>query len=290
MGMWWDYFRWQWGRDWAGGVQSALAALFGVLGLLGAWRHWKADQRSAMAMTALLFTLIPLLIFYLNFKYRFSLIQDSQPRGGQGARLLLHLLLRGVGPVGGDGPGDGDGVGAVRAERARERRGPALGASPRPVLLVALVPLFGNHLAASRAGEWMARDFAYDMLQSVDPYGILVTAGDNDTFPLWYAQEVEHIRQDVTVLNLSLANTDWYDRQLERRPLATFDSATRARHLAHALVSQADGPGVEHEHRRRSTRSRRTTSCRTGAPSTSPGSTSSWIRSGSAIPGWSAPT
>ncbi|OYV70026.1 MAG: hypothetical protein B7Z74_07680 [Deltaproteobacteria bacterium 21-66-5] len=95
-----------------------------------------------------------------------------------------------------------------------------------PVLVVALVPFFGNRLSAPRNGEWLARDFAYDMLQSVDPYGILVTAGDNDTFPLWYAQAVEHIRQDVTVLNLSLANTDWYDRQLERRPLATFDSAT----------------------------------------------------------------
>jgi hypothetical protein len=95
-----------------------------------------------------------------------------------------------------------------------------------PVLAVALVPLAGNHLAASRAGETMARDFAYDMLQSCDPYSILVTAGDNDTFPLWYAQEVEHIRQDVTVLNLSLGNTDWYIRQLQRRPLATFDSAS----------------------------------------------------------------
>src|SRR5512139_3137941 len=71
-----------------------------------------------------------------------------------------------------------------------------------PVLLVALVPLFGNRLTASRKGEMLARDFSYDLLQSVEPYGVLVTAGDNDTFPLWYAQEVEGIRRDVTVLNL----------------------------------------------------------------------------------------
>src|SRR5207302_7200797 len=92
-------------------------------------------------------------------------------------------------------------------------------------LVLALVPLVGNHLTASRGGEMLARDFAYDMLQSVEPYGILVTAGDNDTFPLWYAQEVEHIRQDVTVVNLSLANTDWYLRQLQRRPIYTYDAA-----------------------------------------------------------------
>src|SRR2546425_1402111 len=92
-----------------------------------------------------------------------------------------------------------------------------------PVLALALVPLAGNRLTASRAGETMARDFAYDLLQSVEPYGILVTAGDNDTFPLWYAQEVEGIRKDVTVVNLSLANTDWYLRQLQRRPVFEFD-------------------------------------------------------------------
>jgi hypothetical protein len=95
-----------------------------------------------------------------------------------------------------------------------------------PVLLVALVPLVGNHLTASRKGETLARDFAYDLLQSVEPYGVLVTAGDNDTFPLWYAQEVEGIRKDVTVLNMSLANTDWYVRQLQRRPVFDFDSAS----------------------------------------------------------------
>ena len=60
----------------------------------------------------------------------------------------------------------------------------------------------------------MARDFAYDILQSVEPYGILITAGDNDTFPLWYAQEVEGVRRDVTLANLSLMNTEWHLRQL----------------------------------------------------------------------------
>jgi hypothetical protein len=74
----------------------------------------------------------------------------------------------------------------------------------------------------------MARDFAYDILQSVEPYGILITAGDNDTFPLWYAQEVEGIRRDVTLANLSLMNTEWHLRQLRRRETPEFDPAGAA--------------------------------------------------------------
>ena len=93
------------------------------------------------------------------------------------------------------------------------------------MLLLALVPPFGNHATASRAHETMARDFAYDMLNSVEPYGVLITAGDNDTFPLWYAQEVEGIRPDVTLANLSLMNTDWHLRQLARRQTPAFDPA-----------------------------------------------------------------
>jgi len=79
-----------------------------------------------------------------------------------------------------------------------------------PVLVLALIPLLGNRVTASRAHETTPRDFAYDILQSVEPYGILITAGDNDTFPLWYAQEVEGIRRDVTLANLSLMNTRWH--------------------------------------------------------------------------------
>ena len=101
-------------------------------------------------------------------------------------------------------------------------------AAASPVLALAFIPLAGNHLTASRAHETMARDFAWDILQSVEPYGILITAGDNDTFPLWYAQEVEGVRRDVTLANLSLMNTDWHLRQIRRRETPEFDRASAA--------------------------------------------------------------
>ena len=64
-----------------------------------------------------------------------------------------------------------------------------------PILALAFMPLFVNWTSASRAGQTDTRDFAKDLLNSVEPYGVLVTVGDNDTFPLWYAQEVEGIRK-----------------------------------------------------------------------------------------------
>src|SRR5690606_39626025 len=94
-----------------------------------------------------------------------------------------------------------------------------------PVLLISLLPLALNWTDASRAGQTLTRDFAHDMLNSVEPYGILITVGDNDTFPLWYAQEVEGIRRDVVVVNTSLMNTDWYLRQMIRRPVYVYDGA-----------------------------------------------------------------
>ena len=65
-----------------------------------------------------------------------------------------------------------------------------------------------------RSGRYMAREFARNYLESCEKNAILITFGDNDTFPLWYAQEVEGIRTDVRVLNYTLSGMHWYVEQL----------------------------------------------------------------------------
>ena len=70
-----------------------------------------------------------------------------------------------------------------------------------------------------RSGRYTTRDFGFNYLSSLDDNAIIFTNGDNDTFPLWYAQEVENFRPDVRVVNLSYLTTDWYANQMQHPTL-----------------------------------------------------------------------
>lgn len=236
-GMWWLYFKWQWLRDAAGtnaGTQSALAAVFFALGLLGAWAHFKRDRRSFAYFAPLMATLTIVLIYYLNFRYgaaqqteQFCRSADPSPcevrdrdyfflwsfsAWSVWASLGLMFLWESVALM------------FESAKTLRPRRRSWAIASP--VIALAFVPLIANWSAASRRGDTDTADWARDLLNSVEPYGILVTAGDNDMFPLWYAQQVEGIRKDVVIANTSLLNTDWYVRQLIRQPSFDYNPDT----------------------------------------------------------------
>jgi hypothetical protein len=238
-----QYYAWQFGRDWPG-ARRLLAGLFGLIGLLGAGVQWRRDRRAAAAMTALMLTVTLLLIYYLNFRYGYSI----RPREALDREVrerdyffVASFQLWGLWVA--------IGLGAIWAwlqRGGRKRLSPRVAwIATAPVLLVALVPLAGNRLTASRADEWLARDFAYDLLQSVEPYGVLITAGDNDLFPLWYAQEVEGIRRDVTVLNQSLMNTNWHIKQILRRPQYPFDLENAVAPYRDLDVPPPEGPVLD---------------------------------------------
>jgi tetratricopeptide (TPR) repeat protein len=102
------------------------------------------------------------------------------------------------------------------------------------VLLLAQPPLLVKNLwyTHDRNKNQVAHDYAYNMLAPLAPNAFVYTNGDNDTFPLWYIQQVENFRKDVRVVNLSLLNTDWYIFQLRdeepKVPIALDDATIRA--------------------------------------------------------------
>ena len=237
IGMWWLYFKWQWLRDPGARApfpQALLAATFLVLGLVGGWVHFQHDRRSFWYFGTLMFTMTLLLIYYLNFKLGFS--QDPSSQSPHEVRDRDYFFLWSFSAW-----GVWAGIGlayiwesiAALIGTSEEKKGKAVVVEPTlaawgrasPTLLLAIVPLFGNWSVASRRSHTATKSVAADLLNSVEPYGVLVTVGDNDTFPLWYAQEVEGIRRDVVVANTSLLNTDWYVRQLIRRPIYEYDAA-----------------------------------------------------------------
>ncbi len=220
VGMWWLYFKWQWLRDsrgTQGPLQLTLAVAFFMLGIVGGFVHWKYERPSFWFFGPLVLTVTFALVYYMNFKYGASQAPELAGVAREVRdRDYFYLWSYSTWSV-----WAALGLAAVWRTLADGRRW----AMTAPVLLLGAVPLVGNWRDASRAGETATQAWAHDLLNSVEPYGVLVTLGDNDTFPLWYAQEVEGIRRDVTVAVTSLLNTDWYPRGLRRRPQEAYDAA-----------------------------------------------------------------
>lgn len=194
-----------------------------ILGLVGIFVHFRRDWKMATVfMTAFLFLGV---LAALQQRQ-----QDPQPRERDyfyAGSFMIFAIWVGFGALGAAEALGGrkeveeneDGtlspVGGINVNVA----GAALGVC----LLAAPVNMAINGWKLhDRSGNWLPWDYAYNILQSCDENAILFTNGDNDTFPLWYVQDVGGVRRDVRVVNLELAQTPWYIWQMKKE--ATWDA------------------------------------------------------------------
>lgn len=181
-----------------------------LLGLIGAGFHFNRDWRRALSvLTLFLITGIGIIV-YLNQ----TPLQPRERDYAYVASFFAFSLWIGLGATGI--------LYSLRemvhtAWDQRKVRGAMLALG---VVLFLAAPAWmvrENWFEHDRSGNYVAPDYAWNMLNGLEEEAILFTNGDNDTFPLWYLQEVEGQRTDVRVVNLSLLNTPWYIRQLKNQ-------------------------------------------------------------------------
>lgn len=174
-----------------------------ILGLIGLFFQIRKDDKDAF-IVGLLFVLTGLAIaFYLNEPP----IEPRERDYGHAGSLYAFSMWIGLGVM-----GIADFLKRFIGSRtARATVATALGVTA-PLIMAAQG--WDDH---DRSGRYNSVDSARNLLESCAPNAIIFTNGDNDTFPLWYAQEVEGIRTDVRVAVLSYMNTDWYIDQMKRR-------------------------------------------------------------------------
>ncbi len=179
-----------------------------LLGLLGAFWQFKKDKYYGWVILLLFFFTGLAIILYLNQT-------PSQPRErdySYAGSIQTFAIWVGIGALA---------LFDYLRQKLNERNA-ALAATVVGFLAPAIMGAenWDDH---SRAGRYVAPDSAYNLLNSCAKNAVLFTNGDNDTFPLWYLQEVEGIRTDVRIVNLSLLNTDWYIYQLKHQKINDAD-------------------------------------------------------------------
>ncbi len=204
------YFGWNYvgsEGDWkeAGVSFNQLYAIPLILGLFGAYVHWTKSPKMAFVATSFFIVMGLALVVYFN-------MQDPQPRERDyfyvGSFFIFSMWI-GMGVLG---------IIDWLREKLQTSANPALTGYAALALAVLFVPVNmarTNFREGNRSGNYVAWDYSYNLLQSCEQDAILFTNGDNDTFPVWYLQDVEGIRRDIRIVNLSLLNTPWYIRQLK---------------------------------------------------------------------------
>lgn len=172
-----------------------------LLGLFGLIYHFTSDWRRAFAVFALFIVTGLAIIIFLNQS-------PYQPRERDYAYVgsfFAFAIWIGLGVTG-----------LIELVKSYAKGNPAVGYAVIALCTLGSPVLMGleNWDDHDRSDRYVAPDYAKNLLNSLAPNAIVFTNGDNDTFPLWYAQEVEGVRTDVRIVCLSLLNTDWYIRQM----------------------------------------------------------------------------
>ncbi|KAA2239124.1 DUF2723 domain-containing protein [Chitinophaga agrisoli] len=175
-----------------------------ILGILGLLYHYKKHRRDSLIVGLLFFFTGFAIVIYLNQA-------GNQPRERDYAYVgSFYAFAVWIGL----------GVLSLYDILKKQMKGSVIAAPLSAVICILAVPVlmgFQEWDDHDRSTKTVARDVAKDYLESCAPNAILFTVGDNDTYPLWYAQEVENIRPDVRVINLSLLGVDWYiDQQRQK--------------------------------------------------------------------------
>lgn len=174
-----------------------------IIGLLGAVWHFRRNPKDAGIVGLLFFFTGLAIVLYLNQKPLEPRERDYAYVGsfyafaiwiGLGVLFIKEWLVKKLNPK----------TAAIGAT--------VLALAAAPTLMA--VQGWDDH---DRSSKMLAHDIAVSYLESCAPNAILFTYGDNDTYPLWYAQEVEGIRPDIRLVNLSLFDTDWYINNLKRK-------------------------------------------------------------------------
>ena len=173
-----------------------------ILGLIGAVYHFKKNKFDAWVVMLLFFFTGLAIVIYLNQTPQQPRERDYAYAGS----FYAYCIWIGIGLL-------------ALYDYFRSRMNPRNGAILAMAICLIVPVLMGaqgwdDH---NRSHRFTARDFGKNYLESCAPNAILFTQGDNDTYPLWYAQEVEGIRPDVRIVNLSLLGVDWYIDNLRRK-------------------------------------------------------------------------